>query len=351
LRRRQRRPATARGLAWSFTTWTTSWFDAHTVTIRFLLVGVMLGSLFMSAAIPDSFGASGLAFVLPYVAIQVGRNAWTLFAIGSGHPLTQNFLRVLLWSIALGVPWLAGGFVEGDARFALWALAVVVDYIVTWVGFPVPRLGRSRTPDWMIAGGHLAERYELFIILALGESILVTGATYGELPRSMATIAALVVAFAGSLTLWWLYFDRGAEVGRAAITHTVHPGRLALSAYSYYHLPMVAGIILAAGADEAMIAHPTEPVSPATIVLILGGPVLYLIGNALFNWVLFGVVPWSRLAAIAALLTLWPLAAGATTLSLLIAATLILVAVAVWDLRQGMRAVRAVGAVCAPDSA
>ena len=122
--------------------------------------------------------------------------------------------------------WIAGGLAEGDRRVLLWAAAVVIDYVVTWFGFPIPGLGRSRTPEWMIAGAHLAERHELFIILALGESILVTGATYGELPRSMATVMAFVVAFIGSVALWWLYFDRGAEAGREAITHTVDPGWL-----------------------------------------------------------------------------------------------------------------------------
>ncbi len=151
----------------------------------------MLGSLFMSAAIPDAFAGSGLAFAVAYVAIQVGRNAVTLVAIGRGHPLTANFLRVLIWSVALGILWIAGGLAEGDRRVALWAAAVAIDYVVTWIGFPIPGFGRSRTPDWMIAGAHLAERNELFIILALGESILVTGATYGELPRSAATVAGL----------------------------------------------------------------------------------------------------------------------------------------------------------------
>ena len=96
---------------------------------------------------------------------------------------------------------------------------------------------------------------------------------------------------------------------------------------------MVAGIIAAAGGDELTIAHPLEPITPAMMALILGGPALYLVGNALFTWALSGLVPWSRLVAIAALLALMPLAAGASALTLLIAATLVLVALVGWDLR------------------
>ena len=319
--------------AWSSTAWITSFFDARTLTVRLLLVVLMLGSLFMSAAIPDAFGESGLAFAVAYVAIQVGRNAWAVLAVGRGHSLTRNFLRLLIWSVGLGILWIAGGLVEGDRRVVFWAAAVAIEYTEIWFGFPIPGLGRSRPPDWMIAGAHLAERHELFIILALGESILVTGATYGELPRSPATVVAFVVAFIGSVALWWLYFDRGAGAGREAISHAATPGWFGLFAYSYFHLPMVAGIIVAAGGDELTIAHPMEPVTPAVMALILGGPALYLVGNALFSWALSGLVPWSRVLAVAALLALMPLATGASALTLLIAATLVLVALAGWDVR------------------
>ena len=319
--------------AWSFTTWTTSWFDSRALPVRLLLIGLMLGSLFMSAAIPEAFGETGLAFAAAYVAIQVGRNGLTFFAIGRGHPLTGNFLRVLIWSVGLGILWIAGALMEDDRRVALWVLAVAVTYLVTWFGFQVPGLGCSRTSEWMIAGEHLAERNELFIILALGESILLTGATYMGQPRSGATVVA-VVAFVCSVALWWLYFDRGAMAGREAIAYTRNPGRLGLSAYSYLHLPMVAGIILTAGADELTIAHPLDPATSTLAVLALDGPALYLIGNTLFTWELSGRVPWSRLVAIAALIALVPLAARTWALVLLIAATVIVVSLVVWNLRD-----------------
>ena len=319
--------------AWSFTTWTTSWFDSRTLPVRLLLIGLMLGSLFMSAAIPEAYGEHGLTFAAAYVAIQVGRNALTFFAIGRGHPLTANFLRVLIWSVGLGILWIAGAVMEGERRVALWALAVAIDYVVTWFGFPVPGLGHSRTAEWSIAGEHLAERNELFIILALGETFLLTGASYAGLPRSAASMAAVIVAFAGAVALWWLYFDRGAMAGREAIAHTDNPGWLGLSAYTYLHLPMVAGIILAAGGDELTIAHPLERVTAELMVLILGGPTLYLIGNALFTWELSGRVPWSRLVAIAVLVALVPLGASASALALMTSATLVVVALVAWDVR------------------
>ena len=143
-----------------------------------------------------------------------------------------------------------------------------------------------------------------------------------------------VVAFVCSVALWWLYFDRGAMAGREAIDHTRNPGWLGLSAYSFLHLPMAAGIILTAGADELTIAHPLDPAISTLAVLALGGPALYLIGNTLFTWELSGRVPWSRLVAIAALIALVPLAMRTSALVLLIAATVIVVSLVVWDLRE-----------------
>ena len=176
-----------------------------------------------------------------------------------------------------------------------------------------------------------AERCQLFVIIALGESVIVTGAGFGELPVALETTAALAVAFAGSVSLWWIYFDRGAERAQEIIAGSDDPGRLGRSAYSYYHIPMIAGVIVAAAADEVLIAHPLDAATVETTALMLGGPALYLAGNALFKWTLWEYVPWSRLVAIGALAALVPVAAVSSTLVLGVCATAVVVALAVRD--------------------
>ena len=171
------------------------------------------------------------------------------------------------------------------------------------------------------------------MILALGESILISGATFGELPDAAETIAAFVVAFIGSATLWWLYFDRAEAAGMEVIAAASDPGRLGLSAYTYFHIPMVAGIVVVAAADEVTIAHPADPATGAVAALILGGPLLFLLGNALFKWALWDYVPRSRIVAMGALIALIPFAAVASSLWLSVAATLVLIGLALWDLR------------------
>jgi low temperature requirement protein LtrA len=300
-----------------------------------VLVAVMLASLIMSVAIPDAFGERGLMFALAYVAIQVGRTAFSFIALrrslGGSHPLSRTFQRILTWLVGAGVVWILGGLLGGEARYALWLLALAVDYSGPVVGYYVPGLGRSQTGEWTIEGGHFAERCQLFVIIALGESILVTGTTFAEIEVSVVAVLAFVVAFLGSVALWWIYFSRSAEVAREVFSSSEDPGRLGRSAYTYFHIPMVAGIIAVAAADELTVAHPVEHGTAASVVLTLGGTALFLAGHAFFKWAVFGVLPWSRAVAIAALAGLMPVGFAIPTLALSSAAVLIVVALAAWD--------------------
>jgi low temperature requirement protein LtrA len=287
--------------AWNYTSWVTNYFDPDTRAVRLMLLGVMLASLIMSASIPDAFAADGVRFAVALVAIQIGRTVFALIVLEPCHQLTPIFRRALVWWTVTGLMWLAGAVAHDDLRVAIWAAAVVVDYGGVWLGMPVPGLGRSQTGDYTITGGHMAERCEGFVILALGESIIITGANFGELPSSATRIMAFIVAFVASVALWWIYFDRGAEAARGVISDATDPGRLGVSAYTYCHLPIIAGIIVAAASDKLTIAHPSAHVTAATTAVILGGPALYIAGNALFKRALWGEFPRSRTVAILAL--------------------------------------------------
>lgn len=140
-----------------------------------------------------------------------------------------------------------------------------------------------------------------------------------------------MIAFIGSFTLWWIYFDRSAAAGRRVIAAATDPGQLGISAYMYFHVPMVAGIIMLAGADQLAIAHPNAKTTVASAALILGGPALYLIGNGAFVRALWDRVPRSRVVAILALGALAPLALVSSTLALLGAATLVVLGIALGD--------------------
>jgi low temperature requirement protein LtrA len=248
--------------AWVTTTWVTNWFDPNQLWVRLMLVTVMLASLFMSVAIPEAFGERGLMFALAYVAMQVGRAAFAFVtlrdSLGVSHPLSRTFQRTLTWHVAAGVLWIAGGVLGGEAQYVLWVIALAIAYGAPMTGYYVPGLGRSRTSEWPVEGGHFAERCRLFVIIVLGESLLVTGTTFGRIEVSTANITAFVVAFLGSVALWWIYFQRSEEAAHATISSSEDPGRLARSAYTYFHLPMIAGILAFAAADELTVAPPGE---------------------------------------------------------------------------------------------
>src|SRR5829696_3496698 len=317
--------------AWQYTTWFTNWFDPDALPVRLTLVAVMLASLVMSVAIPGAFGERGLMFALAYVAIQVGRTAFAVLALGASHRLGGGFRRILCWFVAAGVLWVAGGLLVGEARYALWLLALAVDYSGPVVGYWTPGLGRSRTEEWTIEGTHFTERCQLIVIVALGESILVTGTAFGEIEASTATVTAFVVAFLGSAALWWTYFARSAHDASDAISRSLDPGRMARSAYTYFHLPIIAGIIAVAAADELVLAHPADLGTPASVSLILGGTALFVTGHGFFVWAASGRVLWSRLVAVLALVALAPVGFTVPALALAVAAALIVVLLAAWD--------------------
>jgi low temperature requirement protein LtrA len=312
--------------AWNHIAWITNYFDLGDRAPRLVLIGLMLASLIMSSSLFGAFDDRGLAFAAALAASLLGGQLFALAAVGRQHRLTAVLERVLIWWIPVCSLLIAGGFVEGNARIALWVLALAVLYTVTWTGFPLPGLGRSLTTDYTIAGEHMAERCYLFITIALGESILVIGSQFGELARAPGTVTAFVIAFVGSVAFWWIYFDRSAEAGIEVMATATDPGRLGVTAYTSFHVPMVAGVIAAAGGYELAIAHPRDQVDAATAYLILGGPALFLIGHTLFKRALWSVVPRGRLAAIAALIALIPIAIVSTTLVLLALTSAVVVA-------------------------
>ena len=242
---------------WIFTSWVTNWLDPETTTVRLMLLVLMLAGLVLSTSLPDAFGARGLTFAAAFAFMQVGRSLFMLWALRAHSPRNlRNFQRITAWLALSGVFWIIGGLADGALRFGLWALALLLEYLSPAVGFFVPGLGRSTTADWDVEGGHMAERCGLFIIIALGESILITGATFADLTWGAGSIAAFIVSFAGSVAMWAVYFNIGAERSSHQIASSDDPGRMARSGYTYIHIPIVAGIIVAAVGDELVLHHP-----------------------------------------------------------------------------------------------
>ncbi len=313
---------------WIYTSWVTNWLDPERLPVRLMLFAIMLAGLILSSSLPKAFAELGLVFALAHVAIQIGRTVFTIWAARGNVSIVRNFQRILFWLCGSGILWIAGGIAEGEMRLALWIAALAIEYAGPSMGFWTPGMGCSTTADWDVEGGHLSERCGLFVIIALGESILVTGATFSNLAWSWPVVLGFLSAFVASLAMWWIYFNTGAERGTESITTSGDPGRLARLGYTYIHLFIVAGIIVTAVGDEFTLMHPDGHADLKTASAIVGGPLLYLIGTLLFRRVITGQLPKFQLAALAALIVIF-LAAGYFTPALLsLATTLVLVVVA-----------------------
>jgi low temperature requirement protein LtrA len=316
---------------WAYTTWVTNWLDPEQMAVRLLLVVLMLISLAMSVSLPRAFEDRALWVGGAYAVQQVGRSVFMVIAL-RGHPLQANFQRILAWCVASSALALGGGFAHGLATELLWLGAVCVDLAGGLAGFATPGLGRSRTSDWTIEGGHFAERCQGFILIALGESIVIIGTTLaGVKSVTPATLTGFVVAFATSVTLWWLYFDQSAEAAAEKITHSEDPGRLGRSAYHFIHPVMVAGIIVTAAADEKVLSDLDIAANTASAWMILGGPALFLLGHAAFKFVVWRRVSWPRVAGIVALALLALASRAIPALALAACAAAVVAAVAATD--------------------
>jgi low temperature requirement protein LtrA len=319
--------------SWINTAWVTNWLDPHRTRVRLLLFAMMAAGLLVSMSIPEAFAARGLSFAGAYAAMVIGRSSFVVLAMRRHDPANHlNFIRILIWQIGAACLWVGGALADGDMRLGLWFAAVMLWSIGPIVFFAVPGFGMAHVEDWNVDPGHLAERCGLFIILALGESILVMGATFSRIEWDASTLSGFAVALAATVAMWWLYFNIGSVRAVRTFAASAVRGKVARLAYTYLHLPIDGGIIIGAAAADWVIAHPHGAVEPYLAWGVLGGPALYLAGNAAFKratgspyWPLSHMVGLGTLAALALVhWTLEPFQLG-------IAVSLMLVAVAIWE--------------------
>jgi low temperature requirement protein LtrA len=285
----------------------------------------------MSAAIPQAFEGRGLEFALAYVAIQVVRSSFVVWAFPPGDPMRRNFAQLLAWSCIAGAVWIAGACLHGDAKLVAWLVAIAIDVGAPLHSFRLPGAGPTPMERWTLAGGHLAERCQLVLMIALGESILRVGLTFSHKPASPSVDVAFVVGFLACAGLWGSYFLRFAERGVQAIAGSgTGATRVGRSGYTYAHAVMVAAVIVVAVAIRLVIRDPDATSSLASALTMLGGPALFFAGLALFKRTIEHASLRAPLLAIVVLAIIGAVAAvGADHLVVMVCATLVIAAMAV----------------------
>ncbi|MGJ3256473.1 MAG: low temperature requirement protein A [Alcanivorax sp.] len=323
---------------WVFTTWVTNWLDPETVPVRLMLFVLMLLGMGLSIAIPDAFGKHGLLFALCYVTMQIGRTVFICVCSRKHRPeLHQGFIRMTLWFAVSGTIWIIGALQEDALRTLLWSLAIAVEYVSASLSFAVPGLGRSDSKEWDISGAHMAERCGLLLIIALGESLLVTGNTFSGTHWDSATITAFVSAFVTTVAMWWVYFSLSAERASDVIARSNNSGHLGRVVYTYIHLLLIIAIVLVAVADEFVLAHPHGHTSTGTMVAMIGGTALYLLANILFKRLIFKSHPTSHYIGLGMLVALAAIAPLISPVTVSVVTTLVLLLVAIKETVSVMR--------------
>jgi low temperature requirement protein LtrA len=317
--------------AWFMTVWTSNWLDADRQPVRLLLLGLMFASLVMATSISAAFGDRAGLFVVGYLAIQIGRTAFAVLAF-RGHRLHMHFVNALVWEVGTAPLWIAGIATGSSARLALWAAATLITYAGVIAGHPLPGRKSPFSSDSQIYAEHLLERFRLFFLIALGETVLTLGNAFAGQPVAADRLLVLAVAFTGSVALWWCYFHRAEEIGVRAVQEADKPSRI-VGLGNYTLILMVIGIVAIAVGDELAIGDPGASPSFDVSLLVFGGPAIFLLAQSIFMRAATGRLPRARILACAALLVLALATAPFSLLVAVTAASAVLVAVAVDDAR------------------
>ena len=305
--------------AWTQFTWTLNPADTTHSVVRIVTLAATAVALVMAASVPRAFADDALWFAVPYVLVRV---------LGLGLQVRVDLERVgeshagvVTWAgfSAIGlVLVLVGAAVDPTLRPWVWLLAILADLLAA------ARAGRNTT--WDLNPAHLSERHGGFVIIAIGESVIVAGTTVANDERSFALGAAAAAAILVACLLWWTYFGwlkDALEEGYAAAPPE-RMGPLARDAFSLAHFPLIAGIVGFAVALEEIGAHPDEPAQAAVLASLGIGVALFVASSALSLRLCGGGLLVPRLAILAVMLVaivlvaplqpVWPLLVVAAAL-------------------------------------
>jgi low temperature requirement protein LtrA len=264
---------------WVYTTWAATLLDTSRLEVQWMLLIIMLVSLFMNASIGSAFGAFGWLFAASYLLVQLGRGAWIL-TVGLDRTTHNHFVRTLIWGCMSAPFWIAGVFFGPGPRLVFWGVAAAIDLGGHMLAHRLP--GRKTEGSHVpLPGERIFERFALFYLIALGETILSTGqAIAGNLGDPLILLTG-TVSLAGSVAIWWCYFhglERETLEKLASVDDQFRPGILAGNTL----LVLLAGLILVAVGDLLVISEPAARPDLATVLFLYGGPALFLAARGVF---------------------------------------------------------------------
>ena len=315
--------------AWSAFVWAANAEDEEARALRVVLLAGVLLVFVAGVSLPSAFSGKAVLFASTYAAVRFLHLGLYAHASRRGHA-AWSAISGFAVTVAVGMALLVvGALIGGRAQVALWTVALLIDYAgPAW-------LTRERLRGLQqVAVAHFAERYGLFVIICLGESIVAIGLSADTQAIDARLIVTIALGLAATVALWWIYFDRYAGLAEARLREHDDVVLAAADAYSYVHLLIVGGIILFAVGMKIAIRSGGEPLTDAARLALCGGLLAYLAGNAAFRVRLLrtaGVAPIVGAAGLAALLAL---GSSLSALWVTALATAVLVAVCALETRR-----------------
>lgn len=301
--------------AWTGYAWLANVASADQTAVRPVMLISMAAMFVLALCIPEAYddGPGGLTgpivFAGAYLVVRLMHLVIFFLLAGDDRGLRRQLVRFAPSVVGSTIVLLVASQFDGITQTALWALALVVDYLGTALG---------GAAGWRLPSpGHFSERHGLIVIVALGESIVAIGVGVAERPISGPIIAASALGLLLASAMWWAYFDVSALQGEHALGSEpveTRP-RLARNAYSFAHLPIMVSIVLVAlGLKKVLeyvsdVEHHTlsDPLKGAALFALAGGTALYLLSHVLFKWLTVRHLSRFRLSAAVVLLGAWPL--------------------------------------------
>ena len=310
--------------AWSVFAWLTSATDVDEGGVRLVMLAAMGAMFGVALAVPGAFGDDAVLFGVAYLLVRLLHLLLSATVVRD-DPERRDALVRFAPTATLGPALIVfAGFLDGNGRIAVWIVALSIDYL----GPILIGVGRG----WRVAPEHFAERHGLIVLIALGESMIAIGLGAGfDLETGVIVAAALGIVAVSAL--WWLYFDVAAIfAGRRLVQATgLELHRLALHAYSYLHLPMVAGIVLFALGVKTTVGDVGERLDTVPAVALCGGAALYLLAHVAFLRRTTGRVFRRRTLGALVLLALIPVAVEAPALAALALVSVVCALVVAWE--------------------
>ena len=256
------------------------------------MFAAMAAGFFMALAVPDAFQDEAAWFAVAYFVVRILNPALYAWGVRGDPGSSVRWSGSHPGSSSRPSSRSIGGFVDADYRAWVWLASLVIDVVGT---LTVARV------EWHVSPSHFAERFALIVIIALGESIVAIGIGTSGLQRDTTYALSVIVAFAGVAALWWAYFDFTAVAAERALRRASPQARgpLARDVFTYFHYPVVLGIILYAVAAKKTLEHPLDPLSEAGRWALGLGVAIFLVGFALMRFRVVRRVAWERLAAAA----------------------------------------------------